>query len=254
MSRPFLDTGHDPRFRRVGWRARIGLITPFAGLAATADFHRVAPEGVALALGHLSRPLTHDTVAQLSEVGGQVAEAARRLARVKADVILWNTTSGSLIKGPGYDQELIRIMEEASGTPSTTASTVMIDAFRKVGAKRICLATPYVDEVNELEKQFIESHGFEVARYRGLQILDVREIVDLPAAELHRLAREVDVPEADCVFISCAGLSVLGILGVLEAELGKPVLSTNQVSLWGAFRMAGVTDSIRGFGTLLEGG
>ena len=131
MSRPLPDAGHDPRFRRVGWRARIGLITPFAGLAATADFHRVAPEGVALALGHLARPLTHDTVAQLSEVGGQVAEAARRLARVKADVILWNTTSGSLIKGPGYDQELIRIMEEASGTPSTTAST----------ASRICRST-----------------------------------------------------------------------------------------------------------------
>lgn len=242
----------DQRFDRLGWRARIGLITPFAGLAATADFHKVAPQGVALALAQLARPLSHDTVEQLTEVGTQLAEAAQRLARVKADVILWNTTSGSLIKGPGYDQELIRIMEAATGTPSTTASTVMLDAFRKVGAKRICLATPYIDEVNELEKRFLEAHGFEVLHYKGLQLLDVRDIVDLPAAALYQLAHEVDVPEADCIFISCAALSVLDILGLLEADLGKPVLSTNQVSLWGAFRLAGIGDTIHGCGSLLE--
>lgn len=242
----------DRRFDRLGWRARIGVITPFAGLAATADFHKLAPDGVAMALAQLPRPLSHDTVEQLAEVGTQVADAARRLAQVKSDVILWNTTSGSLIKGPGYDRELIRTMEAATGTPSTTASTAMIDAFRKVGVQRICLATPYIDEVNELEKRFIESHGFDVLCYRGLQLLDVREIVDLPASDLYRLAHEADLPEADCLFISCAALSVLDILGLLEADLGKPVLSTNQVSLWGAFRLAGIEDTLHGYGSLLE--
>ncbi len=237
---------------RLGWRARIGVITPAVGMAVTADFHKIAPEGVALILAGVAQPITQDSVEQLTQVGEGVVEAARRMVMPKADVILWNTSSGSFIKGHGYDLELIDRIEQATGIPTTTASTAMIEAFKKLGLKKVCLATPYVDEINEREKTFIEAHGFEVLKFKGLQLLDVGELIDVPPSRMYRLAKEVDVPEADAIFISNAGWSALDILQMLEVELGKPVLSTNQVSLWGAFRLAGIQEPVQGYGTLLH--
>ncbi len=238
--------------RRLGWRARIGVITPAVGMAVTADFHAIAPEGVALVLAGVPHPITEDSVDQLTRVGEGVVDAARRLLLAKVDVILWNTSSGSFIKGPGYDLELSDRIRAATGVPATTASTGMVDAFRRLGVRRVSLATPYVDEINEREKAFLEAHGVSVPRYRGLQILDVGELIDVPAARMRDLAREADHPEAEAVFISNAGWSALGVLEGLEAELGKPVCSTNQVSLWGAFRLAGIEDRVDGFGRLLR--
>lgn len=237
---------------RLGWRARIGVITPAVGMAVTADFHKIAPEGVALVLASVAQPITQDSVEQLTRVGDGVVEAARRMILPKANVILWNTSSGSFIEGHGYDRMLIARIEQATGIQATTASTAMIEAFKKLHLKKICLATPYVDEINEREKAFIEAHGFGVPRYKGLQLLDVGELIDVTPSRMYRLAKEVDVPEADAIFISNAGWSALGILQQLEDELGKPVLSTNQVSLWGAFSLAGVSKPICGYGTLLR--
>jgi maleate isomerase len=237
---------------RLGWRARIGVITPAVGMAVTADFHKIAPEGAALVLAAVAEPITQDSVEQLARVGDGVVEAARRLLMAKVDVILWNTSSGSFIKGHGYDRELIDRMEQATGTPATTASTAMIEAFQKLGLRKVCLATPYIDEINERERAFIEAHGFEVPSYKGLQLLDVGELIDVPPSRMYRLAREADIAESDALFISNAGWSALDVIQMLEADLGKPVLSTNQVSLWWAFRLAGIREPIQGYGRLLQ--
>jgi maleate cis-trans isomerase len=49
---------------------------------------------------------------------------------------------------------------------------------------------------------------------------------------LYRFAKEQDRKEADALFLSCMGLRTLEVLPRLERDLGKPVLSSNQVSLW----------------------
>ena len=239
-------------YGRVGWRARIGVITPAIGMAVTADFHKIAPEGVALVLTPVSEPLTEDTVEQLEKVGDYVADAAKKFLPAKVDVIVWNTSTGSLMKGYGYDKELIQRIEKATGVPATTASTGMLEAFAAFGVKKVCIAMPYVDAVNEREKKFIEDNGYKVLRYKGLQILPIGDILDVPAFTLYKLAKEVDLPEADAIFISCAGMSATDILEDLEQDLGKPVMSTNQVSLWSALRKAKIREPISGYGRLLR--
>src|SRR5512139_3108967 len=107
-------------FGRVGWRARIGVVAPSLGMTQTAEFYKIAPEGVAVVVTTPSRPLTEDTVEQLTGLGDMVAEAAKRLVRAKPAVTIWASTTGSLMKGVGYDQELVRRMEEATGIPATT--------------------------------------------------------------------------------------------------------------------------------------
>jgi maleate isomerase len=236
----------------IGWRARIGVISPAVGMAVTHDFHRIAPEGVALLLTQVSEPLTEDTVEQLTRVGDYVDEAAKKLVRPQANVVLWNTTTGSLMKGYGYDRELIKRIEAVTQLPAMTTATAMLQAFATLGVKRISLGTAYVDAVNEREKKFLVDNGIDVVRYKGLQLLDIRDILNVAPHSLYRLGREVNVAEADAVFISCCGMSTADIIEPLERDLGKPVLSSNIVSLWAAMRLAGIRDQIQGFGRLLR--
>ena len=44
----------------------------------------------------------------------------------------------------------------------------------------------------------------------------------------------------DAVFVSCTNLSTYDVIAPLEAELGRPVLTANQVTMWAALVEAGV--------------
>ena len=79
----------------------------------------------------------------------------------------------------------------------------------------------------------------------------MENIYDETEERAYRLAREADAPAADAVLLSGTGLPTVGVLELLERDLGKPVLSSNQASLWRALRMAGVREPITGFGRLL---
>jgi maleate isomerase len=61
----------------------------------------------------------------------------------------------------------------------------------------------------------------------------------------------VDRPEADAVMLACGNWSTFGIIDRLERDLGKPVLTTNQVSLWHALKMMGMRP-LGGLGVLLR--
>ena len=239
-------------FTRVGWRARIGIIKPAAGYADIAGFHQLAPEGVALTATVVSNPHTQPTPAQLARLGEHVADAAKILAPAKPDVIIFNCTSGSFIKGFGYDQELIKKIKDATGIPATTTTTAVMEAFRALGIKKLCMATPYIDSVNEREKKFLEDNGFEVLKYKGLQILEGNEIANVEPYKMYQLARQVFQPEADGIFISCTALHVIDIIEKLEYDLGKPVVTSNQAAFWSTFRMAGVKEPINGYGKLFR--
>jgi len=239
-------------FARPGWRARIAAIQPATGYAITAGFCRMAPEGVAINTTIVHKPITQDTVEQLAQVGDYVVDAAKVLAPGKPDVIVWTCTTGSLMRGYGYDQELVKRIEDATKIPATTTATAVMAAFKKLGIKKICLATPYIDEVNAVEKTFLEDNGFEVLIFKGLQIIPAAEIINVPPYEMYQLAKEVYLPQADGIFISCTGLEVVDIIEPLEHDLGKPVVTSNQASFWHALQIAKVKEPIEGYGRLLR--
>ena len=86
----------------------------------------------------------------------------------------------------------------------------------------------------------------------GLDLVDNNIIVHLSPNVLYRLAKSVDRPDAEGIFLSCTGLDTLDMIEALEQDIGKPVITSNQASFWMAFRMAGVGESIPGYGRLLR--
>ena len=53
-------------------------------------------------------------------------------------------------------------------------------------------------------------------------------------------ALRADVPEAEALFLSCTALPAVPVLAQIEAELGKPVLSSNQALFWALLDRAGI--------------
>ncbi len=233
-----------------GRRGRIGLLVPGGNSVMEPEFHRMAPDGVST---HANRVYLKDvTPGSLAGMADHAAESARVLAQARLDVLAFGCTSGSFVGGKGYDEKLVRIMEDATGVPATTTTTAVLRALRLIGVRRIALATPYTDEVTGLEARFLADHGFEVTRAQGGGIVETAGMQDCEPEIAYARAREVDDDRAEAVFISCTGFRTIEVIEKLEAELGKPVISSNQATLADCLRMLGVRQVQPGFGSLFE--
>jgi maleate isomerase len=140
----------------------------------------------------------------------------------------------------------------ASGRPATTTTTTVLAALRAVGATSLAVATPYLEELNAIERRFLEESGFTVARIGGLGCATDAEIGRLEPADAVSLVERVDVPEADAIFISCTNFHCLPAIASLERQLGKPVVTSNLAGAWAALRQIGIADTIPGYGRLLH--
>ena len=109
--------------------------------------------------------------------------------------------------------------------------------------RKLVIATPYSDSVNQAEKQFLEDSGYEVLDIRGLGYTDPNCMPRTTTAEMYRLAKKLPVANADAVFVSCTGIQVMDGIAAMEADFQKPVLTSNQVSLWYTLQKLGIHES-----------
>ncbi len=233
-----------------GWRGRIGVIIPSSNTTMECELWKMAPDGVSV---HAARmKLVEVTPEALREMASEALEAAVKLATAGVDVIIYGCTTGSLLEGPEWENRLTEQLERETGIKVVTTARAVVDALRALKARRIVVATPYIDELNARERKFLEEHGFEVLRIEGLGIKPNLEIGRQPPEIAYMLARRIFAPEADAVFISCTNFRSLEVIEVLEENLGRPVISSNTASMWAALRAIGVREPIKGAGTLLE--
>ncbi len=231
-----------------GWRGRLGLIVPTGNTTMECEFNRMTPEGVSV---HANRIfLQNVTPEHLLEMEHDAEASAKGLVACAVGVLAFGCTSGSFVGGAGYDERLIKRMEDATGVPATTTSSAVLRALRTLGVQRIAMATPYIDDVNEIEKSFLEDNGVEVTRMAGGGIVETPEIQLCEPHVAYWRAREVDNDRAEAVFISCTGFRTIEILETLERDLGKPVISANQATFADSLRILGVHDVAAGFGSL----
>jgi maleate cis-trans isomerase len=249
MTQPYPQ--HDPGPTDTPVRARIGVIVPSANTRIEPDCYRLAPPGVTF---HFAR--TYGQAVSLEEMERMsegIDEPARHLASAGVDLLVYACTSGSFMNGAAYDRGLVRRMEEAAGVPATTTASCVVEALRNAGAQRVGVGTPYPDWLNDRIVAYLEENGFDVVALRGLGIEHAPDIALLPLEEARALGRDADRPDADAVLLSCTNLRALEVAADLEAELGKPVITSNQASIWAALRRTGIEDAVPGYGRLLDG-
>lgn len=239
-----------------GWRARIGLLVPCSNSVAEADFWRMAPEGVSIHTGRVWQQEPTDDAGKASallEMAARAPQAARELAEVRPAIIVWACTSASFAAGPGSDLESARAIEQASGVPAITTSTAVTLALRALGVRRIGMATPYIEDIAQRERHFFETvvPGLRIVRNHNLGLRANLPKGELFPEETYRAARLVDGPDVEAIFISCTNWRAIEIIETLERDLRKPVITSNQASMWAALGRLGIPGP-RGYGRLFE--
>ena len=232
-----------------GNEVRFGLIIPSSNTTMEAEFWKVA---LGWATVHTARMrLQKITIDDLKEMEEQMLEEALRLADAGVDVIGYGCTSGSLFKGKDHGGEIERKITEKTGIPAVATAKAVIEALSELQIRRLCVATPYIEEINRHEKMFLEQNEIEVLRIKGLGIVQNREIGSKDPSIAYELAKEVYVPEAHGIFISCTNFRTIRVIDRLEKELGVPVISSNTASFWAMMGKAGIKRKIEGYGRLL---
>lgn len=231
-----------------GWRGRLGLIVPSSNTTMEMELHDYLPEGVSL---HTTRiPLKNVTEEELVKMNTLAVEGAKLLRDAGVELILYGCTSGSLIGGKDYEKKLEMEIEEEVNVPVISTSTAVIEALKMLDAREIIVITPYTDEINVREKEFLEANDFTVLDIRGLGIEDNQDIGKLEPYSAYRLAKASFMDEAEAIFISCTNWRTFEIIEALENDLGVPVVTSNQASLWLALREMDVMERIPGLGRL----
>ncbi|RLG63583.1 maleate cis-trans isomerase [archaeon] len=229
---------------------RLGLVIPSSNTTMEYEFWRLASGWATV---HAARMrLRRVTPSELEAMERQVLEAASRLADADVDVIGYGCTTGSLFRGVGHDREIVSKIEEETSIKAVATAGAVVDALRALNVNRVCVATPYIEELNKLEKEFLEGNGIKVVEIAGLGVVENTEIGRLPPTTSYELARKVYRPEADGIFISCTNFRTIEIIEGLERAVKKPVVSSNTATFWAMVKKAGVKRGIAGCGRLLQ--
>lgn len=218
----------------------IGVIAPF-DLALDRELWRWVPAGVSLYLtrtAFVPVPVTVELASMISDEAA-VHSATRDLLSPEPEVVAYACSSGSFVAGATGERGLTDVMREAGAPAAVTASGALVQALQALELRRLAIAVPYVQSVTDRLCGFLDEHGIEVVTSVGLGLtgsiwkVSYRQVVDI--------VRSADRPEAEAVFVACTNLPTYDLIAGLEAELGKPVLTANQVTIWAALRAMGLS-------------
>ena len=236
----------------IAERAAIGLIVLATDQTIEYEFRRLLDlPGVAL---YESRILNDARITPETLVAMEarlVEAAALILPGLPLDVIAFGCTSASMVIGEARVGE--RVREARPGIACTTPITAAFAAFQALGVHRLALLTPYRDDLNRFMRGYIEDRGFTVPVMGSFNEEDDRRAARIDAASVRDAAIELGRSDlVDAVFVSCTSLRLIDALGAIEAELGKPVTSSNHAMAWHCLRLAGIADHRAEFGMLFE--
>jgi len=232
------------------FRAKIGYVLLATEQTIEDDVYRLRPQGVGVHFARAPIPDSITNASLLAQVDHLAAAAARLLPDNSLDVICYACTSGSMVIGE--QQVFAQLQKGAPGAEPTSLITGVIRALRALDVRRIAVATPYLDEINQREAAYLGQAGFEVINIEGLKLERDSDMVRVAPDSIFEFARSVDRANAEALFVSCGALRTLDVIEDLERALGKPALCSNQAMIWDTLRRAGIADSIQGFGSLLR--
>lgn len=235
-----------------GDRARIGMLLPSVNRAAEPQITDMLPKGVSL---HTTRlRLRSSEESHVNEMVADVERGAIMLADADVDLIVFHCTAASMF-APGFDDGIIERIEDATGKTATSTSKGCIEAFETVGASKITLTSPYIQETNDREVVFLKSHGVEVLSETGMGISgDGGAMLSVEPEEWRRRVKRQDEPASEAAFISCTAIRAVEAIEPIEADIDKPVITSNQAMVWHSLRKLAIDDRPVGYGRLMEAG
>ena len=230
---------------------RIGLIALATDFMIERDFNNVIKnKDIDFFVNRIEcyNPLTKENLIKMSE---KVTEVTNNiLPNEDIDCIVYGCTSGTI--AAGYESIEKKVKAAKPKAKLTTPSTAVIKALKKLDVKKLVIFTPYSKKLNDEVVNFFSNEGFKITSNSYLDIKADYDIGKVEQEFLYDTLSNIEMNDADVLFISCTALPVLNIIDKLEKKLKKPVLSSNQVLIWDSLESIGKNNSVTGFGKLFN--
>ena len=197
---------------------------------------------------HCYAPLTSENLIKMSNTVTEISEDI--LPNEKIDCVVYGCTSGTI--AAGYETIKKKINLAKPEAKVTTPSTAAINALKKMNIKNVAIFTPYSKALNDDVVKYFENQNFKITSNAYFDITNDLDIGKVDEDYLYKTLLEMDLGNADCLFISCTALPALSIIEKLEKKLNKVVLSSNQVLIWDTLQSIGNKSLIDGFGKLFK--
>ena len=240
----------EPKYQKK-YNPRVGLITLATDFRIEKDFINVIKDqdiDFFVNRIHCYAPLTSENLIKMSNTVTEISEDI--LPNEKIDCVVYGCTSGTI--AAGYDTIKKKVNLAKPEAKVTTPSTAAINALRKMNIKNISIFTPYSKALNDDVVKYFENQNFKITSNAYFDITNDLDIGKVDEDYLYKTLLEMDLGNADCLFISCTALPALSIIEKLEKKLNKVVLSSNQVLIWDTLQSIGKKSSIDGFGKLFK--
>jgi maleate cis-trans isomerase len=218
----------------------LGLLYP--GHSAEDDYQRIEQllgSDIRVDLVHTDIGEDAHRVDALRRMGSaeRLAAGVEELRMSGAESVVWACTSGSFVYGWEGAHEQVRTLARTAGLPASSTSFAFVHAAQELGVRRVAVGATYPDDVAALFADFLRAGGLEVVAVRGSGIITAAEVGTWGEAELFALARAADHEDAQAVLLPDTALHTAAHVPALEKDLGKPVLTANQVTVWEALRL-----------------
>lgn len=242
----------------LGWRRKFAVIAPSTNTSVQPEFDEMRPEGVT---NHFARiwipddPIHDDEDFEqlMRNIRAEVDNAIDRVMTCRPDYLIMGMSSETFWDGAEGSRRLLANVEDRSGVRVAMGSYACEAALEAYGGiRRLGVITPYMPVGDSQVVRFFTDCGYEVARLKGLRCESPVLIAHVQADTLEAAIEEVNGDDVDAVVQVGTNLAMARVAAEAEQRLGKPVIAINTAIYWYALRQNGLSDTVEGFGALLE--
>ncbi|MFI5695533.1 maleate cis-trans isomerase [Kribbella sp. NPDC051586] len=233
-----------------GWdvRTRLGVLVPHGDVGPESELQAMAPEGVCVhstrvPFGGMAAGGVMDPTIPLAPVHAFVEppvidDATALLAAAPINAIGIGFTSSSYAGGPDGERKVVDRLTERAGMPVVAPCAAAVAGFGALGINRIALFDPpwFDTELDQLGADYFVAQGLDVVAHAACELPSNQRSIN--PSELFAWIAEHTPADADAVFVGGNGFRAVGIIGALEEDLRRPVVTANSALLWGLLQAA----------------
>ncbi|MSP47092.1 MAG: hypothetical protein EXQ83_14895 [Xanthobacteraceae bacterium] len=214
--------------------ARIGLVIPSSNRLTEPQLRHFAPPELGI---HVTRlQMTGKWNRPLSALTDDIERASGALADAKPDIIVFHCTGHAMEEGPEGDARTRELIKRATGIEAMSTAAAIEEAIAALNLKRLILLTPYEQDANDHEIDYLRRLGVTVLHDVALALPGSDQYLSLSPARWVELAVEHARDAADGYFLSCTNTTQIEAIEPIERKLGKPVVNSNQAVLWACMK------------------
>jgi maleate isomerase len=200
------------------------------------------------------------TPGALRAMNAQTERATLELADLRPDVVATACLVAIMAQGPGQHRAVEAEIEsvlarEHAPAPAVSSAGALVDALHSLGARRIGIVAPYLEELTRLVVAYLEDAGIEVKDAVSLEVSDNRAVGALDPEDLKSHWQRLDLDDCDALVLSaCVQMPSLPVLAEVEQRSGLPTLSAATATTWAVLRALDLEPVVPAAGALLRSG